>query len=643
MKVSHKPLRFLHSRLPRHILQLVHRKRRAWQLARSVPSDVNRRRFKWWSSLLCNSIKAFRRDQDNAALSGVSAKNFYREVSKRLNPPKDSFPLLSADGLPLCTDKDKADAFNDAFVHNFANLPYVRPVPIFTQGFDVNITRDVVATHMRKLSNSAESPDVISNVFLRLAAPGLISPLTTIFQRSMFEAKIPDAWRVAKVLPLYKGKGTRGDPNTYRPISITSSVCKLLESIVKGQASGHLHATRPLSPTQHGFQPKKSTVTNLLCAENFILNGINNDMPVDVFLLDFSRAFDKVPHHLLIDSLSTFGFSYRLISWFANLLCNRRQFVSVNDSQSAHKPVTSGVIQGSVLGPFLFSLFIDSLPAVVSYCKFLLFADDSKLMGYVVDGSYQRIAHDLQEVVAWSERHCLPLNIDKCVVIHYDGRSARNPCHDYYIKGVKLASTNACADLGITRTSDGRYRQHIASVCSKASRRVGLALRVFQCRESDFMLRLFTSYIRPLLEYAVPIWSPTDVGSSDLLERIQRRFTKRIRGFYHLSYEERLSRLNLPLLKHRRDFLLGCLVYKLVHNILAVPLHEVGLQLSTTHTRTGGLKLLVPRPLCTTFHNCVIFRAVMFWNSLPYNIINCTSFTSFRYALYNHICQVRDN
>ena len=189
-----------------------------------------------------------------------------------------------------------------------------------------------------------QTPDVISNVFLRLAAPGLISPLTTIFQRSMFEAKIPDAWRVAKVLPLYKGKGTRGDPNTYRPISITSSVCKLLESIVKGQASGHLHATRPLSPTQHGFQPKKSTVTNLLCAEIFILNGINNDMPVDVFLLDFSRAFDKVPHHLLIDSLSTFGFSYRLISWFTNLLCNRRQFVSANDSQSAHKPVTSGVI-----------------------------------------------------------------------------------------------------------------------------------------------------------------------------------------------------------------------------------------------------------------------------------------------------------
>ena len=138
-------------------------------------------------------------------------------------------------------------------------------------------------------------------------------------------------------------------------------------------------------------------------------------------------------------------------------------------------------------------------------------------MGYVVDGSYQRIAHDLQEVVAWSERHCLPLNIDKCVVIHYDGRSTRNPCHDYYIKGVKLASTNACADLGITRTSDGRYRQHIASVCSKASRWVGLALRVFQCRESDFMLRLFTSYIRPLLEYAVPIIHILALGASNFL------------------------------------------------------------------------------------------------------------------------------
>ena len=180
----------------------------------------------------------------------------------------------------------------------------------------------------------------------------------------------------------------------------------------------------------------------------------------------------------------------------------------------------------------------------------------------------------------------------------------------------------------------------IATICAKASRRIGLALRLFQCREPDFMLRLFTTYIRPLIEYAAPIWSPTDVGSFVKLEHIQRRFTKRVRGLHNLSYEERLSRLKIPLLSCRRSFLLGCLIYKLIHNLIDMPLIEAGLQLSTSRTRASGLKLVVPRPFCTSFHNSFIFRAVTLWNSLPYSIINCQSFFAFRTALYKHLSEI---
>ncbi len=617
----------------------MHKKRRAWRLAKSLPTDANKRMFKRGSNALRNAIRAFHVSADSASLCGVRTKRFYQVVSKRLNPHKESYPILSSAGLPFGDDNEKAEAFNEAFMHNFANASYVRPVPVFAPGFDVNITNNLVAAHINKLSHSSASPDLLSNIFMSGAAQGLIIPLTLIFQRSMSEAKIPDAWRLAKVLPLYKGKGLKSDPNSYRPISITSCVCKLLESIVKSAASMHLANTTLLTTSQHGFQPKRSTVTNLLSAESFLANAINNNHPVDMILLDFSRAFDKVPHHKLIDALSTFGLSYRLICWFVDLLYNRVQYVSVNSSRSSHKPVKSGVIQGSVLGPFLFSLFINSLPSVISYCKFLMFADDSKLMGHVVEGSHLLIAHDLQEVVAWSERNFLPLNVSKCQVIHFDGRCARNPCYDYRINGVLLSSTVECVDLGLTRTVDCRYRQHIANVCAKASRRAGLALRVFQCREPQFMLQLFKTYIRPILEYAVPIWSPTDVGSSDQLERVQRRFTKRIRGLYSVSYEGRLSQLQLPSLKLRRNFLLGCLIFKLVHNLVSIPLQEVGLHLSTNRTRAGGYKLFVPRPFCSNFHNSFIFQATALWNSLPCNLIcNNMSFNVFRTALYNHLC-----
>ena len=124
------------------------------------------------------------------------------------------------------------------------------------------------------------------------------------------------------------------------------------------------------------------------------------------------------------------------------------------------------------------------------------------------------------------------------------------------------------------------------------------------------MLQLFKSCVHPILEYGVQLWSPTDVGSSDLLERVQQRFTKRIAGLGRLSYTDRLQRLSLPSLKSRRTFVIAYFVYKLAHNLIDIPLHEFDLCMSNTNTRTSGLKLTVPRPLCTLFHNSFVFQAV---------------------------------
>ena len=161
---------------------------------------------------------------------------------------------------------------------------------------------------------------------------------------------------------------------------------------------------------------------------------------------------------------------------------------------------------------------------------------------------------------------------------------------------------------------------------------------MFQCRQPEFMLQLLKSYGRPILEYGVQLWSPPDMGSSDLLERVQRRFTRRIAGLGRLSYTDRLKRLSLPSLKSRRSFLIACFVYKLVHNLIDMPLHEFGLCMSNTNTRTSGLKLTIPRPLCTLFHNSFVFQAVFIRNKLPYSISTLRKFSIFRTALYNHLC-----
>ena len=203
--------------------------------------------------------------------------------------------------------------------------------------------------------------------------------------------------------------------------------------------------------------------------------------------------------------------------------------MSINFSVSSTKSVKSGVIQGSVIDPFLFSLCVDTLTNVLCYCKFLLFADDSKLIDYLVNYGYQRFTEDLCQVVLWSEQNRLPLNIAKCQVIHYNGRITQNPCHNYYIKGTKLNSVTECIDLGIARTTDCRF-------------------------------------------------------VSTTLIFVQRL----IAGLGHLSYTDRLPRLSLPSLKSRRTFLIACFVYKLAHNLIDIPLHEFDLCMSNTNTRTSG-------------------------------------------------------
>ena len=629
------------TRLLRYILYAIANKRAAWRRFKRTNTLAASIRFKTQSAWVRRLIRAYATERDHATLNNISLKDYYRVVSRRLYPAdNDCFPLCDTTGCPIASDVSKACAFSNAFITNFlvddVNSPHVS----FQNGFNVNVSYDLVITYLcnLKATNSC-GPDGIPNIFLRLAAKGLCTPLTILFQRSVFDGLIPDAWRVAKILPLYKGKGDKSDPNSYRPISLTSCIGKVLEAIVKDQCIKHVTDNNLMSVLQHGFCSGKSTVTNLLCADSYLLNAINENCPVDVILLDFARAFDKVPHDKLIDCLSSYMFSYRLISWFKDFLCNRTQYVFVNGACSTLASVKSGVVQGSVVGPFLFTLFINSLCLCVKNSEFLLFADDSKLLRRVDVNGHVVLSNDLFNIATWSKSHGLPLNVLKCCVLHYDGRHSPNPHTSYFIDSVKVASVNSCTDLGVLRQSNGQFKQHIANVSASAARRVGLSLRAFTCRDAVFMRRLFVSYIRPKLEYAAVVWSPEDVALIAQLEKVQRRLTKQIAGFYYLSYRDRLSRLNLYSLKFCRDLLLVCFVFKLLHNMLNITPENVGLKLCINHTRSAGVKLYVHRPNCSVFKSSFMHRATILWNSLPYSVLYARNIIHFKRIVQCHWSQ----
>ena len=212
----------------------------------------------------------------------------------------------------------------------------------------------------------------------------------------------------------------------------------------------------------------------------------------------------------------------------------------IGSSVSDPAEVLSGVIQGSVVGPGLFSVVLDSLLCRLSLPS-VAFVDDVKMVANLEKHCAADIQTDLDIIGAWSEDYKMPLSVEKSAVLHY---GPHNPEHMYTIQGSILQSTDSMRDLGVTRSIEGGFNQHIAGVASSASRMAVALSRVFQQRPAVIPWFAFKSYVLPILMYSSPVWSLTSAWEKAALKGVMRRFTKRLSGLGQLSYAEHLSTLN---------------------------------------------------------------------------------------------------
>ena len=409
-----------------------------------------------------------------------------------------------------------------------------------------------ISVRPNKINNMKEnkSPGVdgIAPKILKETVEQICTPLAHVFNMSLQEGIVPLEWKEANIIPLFK-KGSRNKSVNYRPVSLTSVICKVLETIIRDHMMDFLIKHKLINPSQHGFLKARSCLTNLLCFFEEITKWVDEGSPVDVIYLDFQKAFDKVPHQRLLLKLKSHGMGNSIINWIEQWLNDRRQRVVVDGEVSSWKPVLSGVPQGSVLGPILFLVYINDLEEGVTG-NILKFADDTKLFRKTKEiGDKQKLQDDIDKLVRWSEKWQMLFNFGKCKCLH---TGPGNTGMNYEMGGSILSKTVKEKDLGVSMNANMKVSEQCRIAASKGNQILGMIRRNITYKEKSLIVPLYKAIVRPHLEYCIQAWSPYLRKDIDMLEKIQRRATKLIPGLRDLTYEERLKECGLTTLETRR-------------------------------------------------------------------------------------------
>jgi hypothetical protein len=495
-------------------------------------------------------------EREIAEKAKSNPKAFFSHADSRMKTRSAVPDLRNADGSLTDSDFEKAQRLNQFFEsvftkENTTNLPSTEQITAKSVLSDIKISEEATRKKLLSLNpNKSAGPDQIPSKVLKEAGEELARPLTEIFNKSLEEQIVPEEWKKAQITPIYK-KGDKREPGNYRPVSLTSTVCKVMESLVREELMKHLQPI--MSEDQHGFQSGRSCTTQLLQTLDEWTKLLDSHQPVDAVYLDFAKAFDSVPHERLLLKLKAYGVEGRLLGWIRDFLTGRQQRVAIGGDVSEWRPVTSGVPQGSVLGPVLFLYYVNDMPDTVK-SNIKMFADDAKISAPVSRKEEQKVLQeDLDSLQKWTDKWLLRFNTGKCKVLHMGYSNQKT---QYFMGGENdrkvLQETKCEKDLGVYVDPSLNFSEHCQKVANKANRLVGIIRRSFRYLDGPMLKQLFIGLVRPHLEYANVVWAPQYKKDEKIIENVQRRATKLVPELKHLEYEQRLEALSLPSLSYRR-------------------------------------------------------------------------------------------
>jgi len=504
-----------------------------------------------------------------------------------------------------------------------------------------NITIDAILDIGGKLKpKNSVGLDCFSSKQLKDVLPLLAEPISHVFNLSIQTGYIPNEFKTARVIPIYKSD-SEFSFNNYRPISLLPALSKLLEKIVAKQMCGFIEKNKILYDLQFGFRKNHNTTQPLILFLDKIYTALNKDNPeytIAVFL-DLKKAFDTTSHTILIDKLKHYGFRGTANIWFSNYLNNRKQVVSINGTDSEKCAITIGVPQGSVLGPILFLLFINCLPNAVSFLT-LLFADDTtfQLSGNNIRELFDKVNNELEQASDWFNCNKLILNVSKTKFIVFGPNNKKINLNNLSLSiGGEILErigndcpTKSFKFVGVNIDENLSWNTHINKVKSKISFASLQISRLKNIFPTETLVNLYNGLFRPHMEFGLLAWGGAQPSKLKGLINCQKKCIRNINKSKYNSHTGPIFK-KLNILKFHDLFDLNCklFMHSFVHNKL--PSCFGSMFSKSNSLRTNNIVLQICKK--SSLRNLPSFILPSKWNSLTQDLKALTN----RISLKNHL------
>ena len=562
---------------------------------------------------------------------------------------------LILDQNNFTSPKDIAEGFNDYFSDIGPNL--ASKIDSSNYNFETYVKngksefaafQPVTVSHVCRLllglsGNKATGIDKISCKIIKKAAPIISDSLTLIFNQAITLSSFPDEWKMAKVVPLFKN-GQRNIPGNYRPISVLPAISKIMERILYDQLYDYLTKFELLSDSQFGFRKFHSTASALLdCTNDWYVN-LDRKMFNLVVLIDLKKAFDTVDHQILLRKLELYGIKGQALTLLKSYLTNRKQKCQIKNSFSSERLIKCGVPQGSILGPLFFLLYVNDLPQCLNKTKPCLFADDTNLTasGDSITDVEIAVNSDLENLRKWLIANKLSLNVAKTEFMLIGSKQKISNSHpNVVIENKQIKQVYECKTLGVTVDQHLSWKSNTENICKKITAGISAIRRVKPFVDKETLISIYNAIVRPYFDYCCEVWDVFGETQSKRLQKLQNRAARIILNMSNdVNHSIALCELGWEPLKTLRKKAKAKMMYKVLNKMgpkSLTNLFSYKCEKTNYHLRDISTGLCLPKPRSNNMKNSFMYNGAKLWNSIPKEIRESKSLSSFRNKIAAHI------